>query len=254
MLGKSTSSTDVRAAIAIVDSLGVPLSIEEELIVARAASAAGVLSRALSGFARAKGLEPTDRFTYATVLSRLGRDADAAREFARVPASALMGGVAEYQRARSLLRAGQRAPARTALRRVTTTFATDTAASAPALFLLADLATDDGRDTDARQAFDEVARLYPTSKLAPVSLFRAGIIAFAAGSFDVAAREMEALVARYPRSADASAARYWAGRARERAGDGERARTHWRDVMSTDPLSYYSLLSTRRLGVAPWRP
>jgi len=254
LLGKSTSVADVRAAIAIVDSLGVPLSVEEELIVARAAATAGVLPRAVSGFARARGLEPSDRFIYATVLSRLGRDADAAREFGRVPASAPMGGAAAYQRARSLLRAGQSTSARTELRRVTKAFATDTAVSAPALFLLADLATDDGRDTDARQAFEEVARRYRTSRLAPVSLFRAGIIAFATGSFDVAAREMEALVARYPQSVDASAARYWAGRARERAGDRERARIHWRDVMATDPLSYYSQLSARRLGVSPWRP
>ena len=255
LLASSPSAADARTAIALVDSLGVPLSAADELIVARAAAAAGMQQRAASGFSRAgSGLEPADRFAYATALSRLGRDADAAREFARVPANAAMGGVAAYQRARSLLRAGQGTPARRELRRVTTAFAGDTASAAPALFLLADLATDDGRDAAARQAFTEVARRYPTSRLAPVALFRAGIILFAANSFDAAAREMEAVAQRYPRSVEATAARYWAGRARDRAGDRQRARERWREVMSSDPLSYYSMLSARRLGAPAWNP
>ena len=255
LLAAKPSANDARLAIALLDSSLSPLSAAENLSVARAASGAGLLARAAAGFARAdRDLDAPDRYAYATVLSRLGRDVDAAGQFARVPASSPQAAVAAYQRARSLLRAGQTATARAALRRVTAAFPRDTSVVAPALFLLADLATDDGRDSDARAGFSAVATRFPTSGLAPAALFRAATISYAAGAFDVAARDFDRLVERYPRSTDASAARYWAGRARERAGDRQRAAQRWREVLATDPLSYYALASARRLGVAPWKP
>ena len=248
-------AADVRVTVALVDSVVGPISPDEDLVVARAANGAGLLQRAAAGFARsAASLTADDRYAYGMALSRLGRDADAARELAKVPASAATGGAAAYQRARSLLRAGQGASSRAALRRVMTAFPNDTTAAAPALFLLADLATDEGRDANARTAFLDVARRYPSSTLAPVAQFRAGIIAYAAGNFARAADDLDALVQRFPRSTEISAARYWAGRARERSGDRRRAAERWREVMESDPLSYYSMLSARRLGVAPWRP
>ena len=255
LLAAKPSANDARIAITLVDSSFSPLSANENLVLARAANAAGLLARAETGFARAdRDLDAPSRYAYATVLSRLGRDVDAARQFARVPASSPLGAAAAYQRARSLLHAGQTTAARTALRHVTQAYPRDTNVTAPALFLLADLATDDGRDSDARAGFAEMARRFPTSDLAPASLFHAGVIAYAAGSFDVAAKELDRLVERYPRSTDASAARYWAGRSRERAGDRKRASERWREVMTTDPLSYYALASARRLGIAPWKP
>ena len=255
LLGAKPSATDARIAIALVDSSFSPLSAGENLVVARAANAAGLLARAETGFVRADGdLDASSRYAYATVLSRLGRDVDAARQFGRVPASSPLGAAASYQRARSLLHAGQTSAARAALRKVTQTHPKDTTVTAPALFLLADLATDDGRDSDARAGFAEVARRFPTSDFAPGSLFHAAVIAYAAGSFETAARELDRLVERYPRSTDASAARYWAGRSLERAGDRKRAAERWREVMTTDPLSYYALESAQRLGVPPWKP
>ena len=255
LLAGKPSANDARIAITLLDSSLSPLSAPENLAVARAASSAGLLARAAAGFARAdRELDVPDRYVYATVLSRLGRDVDAAGQFARIPASSTQAAPAAYQRARSLLRARQTPAARTALRRVTETFPRDTSVVAPALFLLADLATDDGRDSDARAGFSAVAKRFPTSGLAPAALFRVATISYVAGGFDVAAREFDRLVERYPRSTDASAARYWAGRARERAGDRKHAMEHWREVMKTDPLSYYALVSARRLGVAPWKP
>jgi len=254
LLAGRPSANDARIAITLLDSSLSPLSATENLAVARAASSAGLLARAAAGFAREdREMDAPDRYAYATMLSRLGRDVDAAAQFARVPASSPQAAVAAYQRARSLLRAGQTSTARTALRHVTATFPRDTNVVAPALFLLADLATDEGRDSDARAGFNTVATRFPTSGLAPASLFRAATISYVAGGFDVAARDFDRLVERYPRSTDASAARYWAGRARERAGDRKRATAHWREVMATDPLSYYALASARRLGVAPWK-
>jgi len=260
LLATQPRAAEVRVAVALLDSslaTTAPLNTREELVVARAASGAGLLARAASGFARAErgsSLDARDRYGYGMVLSRLGRDGDAATQLARVPAGSPLGATAAYQGARSLLRAGKGPASRTALRAVLRTFPRDTSAASLSLFLLADLATDDGRDSDARSAFAELARTYPTSVLAPLARFRAAIIAYAAGSFAPAARELEALVERYPRSTEVLAARYWAARARTRLGDGQRARELWRNVMSADPLSYYSMLSARRLGVDMWRP
>ena len=190
LLAGTPSATDARIAITLADSSLGPLSPDEELIVARAANGAGSLARAASGFVRAArgGLDARDRYAYAMVLSRLGRDADAAVEFGRVPADAPLGGSAAYQRAVSLLRSGKGAQARTALRRIPTAFPRGTNSAAQAMFLTADLATDDGQDRAARTGFLDLVKRYPTSGFAPAAAFHAGVIAYAAGSFDAAAR------------------------------------------------------------------
>jgi len=255
LLAHNPSPGDARTAIALVDSLGPSRSTREEIDLARAASAAGLFPRAVAGFARAeRDLDVASRYAYATALGRLGRDADAAGQFGRIPANTSFSALAAYQRARALMRVGQRSAARTALRRVTQEFPRDTDATAPALFLLADLASDDARDADARAGYLDLSRRFPTHDLAPVSLFRAAIIAYAAGTFDVAARDLDSLVERYPRSTDVSAARYWAARSRDRIGDQKRAADHWREIISTDPLSYYALKSALRLGIPSWKP
>ena len=141
LLATNPSAVEARIAITLVDSSLGPLSPAQQLTVARAASRAGLLTRAARGFASLdRTLDAQDRYAYGVVLSRLGRDADAAKQLARVPSNAPRGASAAYLRARSLLRAGQGSTARTALRRVAQAFPRDTAVAAPALFLLADLA------------------------------------------------------------------------------------------------------------------
>jgi len=255
LLGTNVPAAQARVAIALVDSMLAPLSTAEQLVVARAANEAGVPARAAAGFAAVeRELDPQNRYAYAMVLLRLDRDADAMAQLAKVPAASPVGALAAYQRGRAQLRSGQTSAGRTALRKVVQAFPRDTNAVAPALFLLADLATDEGRDGEARSGFEEMARRYPTSDLAPVSLFRAGIIAYAAGSFDAAKRDFDLLIERYPRSVDVTASRYWSGQARQRSGDRKGAAERWREVMSSDPLSYYAMQSAAALGVAPWAP
>jgi soluble lytic murein transglycosylase len=127
------------------------------------------------------------------------------------------------------------------------TYAHDTAAASSALFLFGDLATDEREDALARATFLDLARRYPTSSWAAEARFRAAIIAFVADSARSAAAELDDLRARYPHD-EVTAALYWAGRAWERAGDQERARTRWREATARDPLSYYGVLSASRLG------
>jgi soluble lytic murein transglycosylase len=195
----------------------------------------------------------SDRYAFGVLLSRARRDAEAVGQFSRITVPRELAAKAAYQRARSLLRAGRGREATVALRRVATQHARTPAGAAPALFLLADLAVDEGRDGAARDALRTLARRYPGSALAARARMQAAVIAFVAGDVRTAAAELDTLVRRFPRSGERLAATYWAGRAWALAGDSARAVARWRDVVG-QPGSYYSVLAARRLGVSPWSP
>jgi soluble lytic murein transglycosylase len=250
-------SSTAREALALLDESFGTLTPEEELRAARSAAASGPASRAAAGFERAfeAGLgNSRDRFTYASLLSRLGRDREAAKQFARVKSPASLAASAASQHARSLLRAGKGSASRTALRQVIRDYRGDKEAASHALYLLADLATDEGRDGPARSAFREVAERYPTSTLGASAAFRAALIAYASGSYRTAAREWDELAKRHPSSSEVLAAEYWSGRAWSEAGDSATARARWEAVERHSRLSYYSMLAARRLGRDPWVP
>ena len=256
LLDKRPRAADARVALDMIDGTFPARTPAEELALAKAASIAGQLSRAAEGFTRAARAELSaeDRYAFAVILLRLGRDLDAAKELARVPDASTLGAQAAYQRARALLHASRTTEARAALRRVIQTFAKDSSVVAPSLFLLADLTVDDGRDSEARTQFLEMARRFPSSSLAPTAMFRAGVIAFSTQSFAQAARDFDALVERHPQAADANAAGYWSGRAYERAGNRAKATERWKDVVAKDSSSYYAIKSSTRLGTPQWHP
>jgi soluble lytic murein transglycosylase len=68
------------------------------------------------------------------------------------------------------------------------------------------------------------------------------------------AREFDDLARRYPRSDEASAAVYWAGRAWASAGDTAAARARWERAAAGEPGSYYTGLAAHRLGLPAWTP
>jgi soluble lytic murein transglycosylase len=257
-IGTPAAAPELRTAIAVLDSAYGPLTPEEELVVARAAGPAGIPGRAADGFPRAfeAGLGGSqDRFDYGGALFRLGRYAETAGAYALVPARDRLGGAAAYQTGRALLRNGKLDEARQVFKRVARRFPRDTAAATPALFLLADLATDDGDDAAARRLFLQVAHRFPASRFAPGARLRAALIALLGGRARQAAHELESLAAAGARAGDeGSAALYWAGRAWAEAHDSARARERWTAVMERDPASYYASLSERRLSADTWSP
>ena len=245
-------SGQARQAIDLLDRSFAPLTDREELIVARTAARVGPPARAASGFSRASSarlLTAQDRFTYGTTLSRLGRERDAAAQFGLI-SEAPLAGRAAYQRARSLLRAGEGATARAMLDTVARVHAGDTAAASLALYLRGDLATDDGDDILARRLFASLAQRYPTSTYAPQARFRAALIAFVAGDTRGAASEFDSIASLFPASGEALASAYWSGRAWMNAGDSAAAVARWRQAIRREPLSYYAILAGRRLGTA----
>ena len=250
-------TAEARQAVDVLDKAFPSLSPAEELIVARSANVSGPVARAIAGYA--KGLatpEATskDRLDYGELLIRAGkyRDAPAVLEQVRAPSN--LAAEAAYQRGRALLLGGDGGGARTALRAVAETYHGDTTGAASALYLLGDLATDDGRDDEAQGYFRSLYRSYPTSSRADDALFRTALIDFIHGDHRQAAMQFDSLVARYPRSSEATAGRYWSGRAWSEAGDRTRATTAWRDVIAREPLSYYAGESARQLKTGPWSP
>ncbi|HEY9479342.1 MAG TPA: transglycosylase SLT domain-containing protein [Gemmatimonadaceae bacterium] len=257
LLERRAGTSDARDAAVLLDESFAPLSAADELLLARSAASSGLAARAVRGFKRVPSASlgtSRDRYSYATMLSRLGREREAADQFRRVTSPASLAASAAYRRARSLLRAGDGAAARTALRHVIRDHRGDEEAASHALYLLADLATDEGRDAPAREAFREIYERYPTSTLAASAGFRAALIAFVSGAELTAAREMDALAKRHPDSPEALAALYWSGRAWSATGDTSTARSRWLQVERLSRLSYYSMLAARRLGRDAWAP
>jgi soluble lytic murein transglycosylase len=254
-LGRDPRSADARAALELLEPFDSTLTREQELVVARAATDAGASARAIAGFRRALAtapLESRDRFTYASALAAAGRSADATRMYAALAADRRYGPLAAYQRARVLLRSGNGAAARTALRQVAARYPTVRAASAPALLLLADLQVDDGDLAGAERSLNELVRRHPDASEAPLASFRTALLAWRRDAH-AAARSFDALARRYPNDEEAPAARYWAARAYARLGQQPAAESRWRALVASDPTSYYGQLSARRLDVKPWR-
>jgi soluble lytic murein transglycosylase len=254
-LGRGPRAADARAALELLQPFDSALARDQELVVARAATDAGASARAVAGFRRALAagaLEPRDRFTYASALAGAGRSADAIRTYAALAADPRYGPLAAYQRARVLLRSGNGAGARTALRQVAARYPAVRAASAPALLLLADLQVDDGDLAGAARSLAELVRRHPDASEAPLASFRAGLLAWRNDARD-AARRFDALARRYPNDEEAAAARYWAARAYARLGQRAAAESRWRAIVASDAASYYGVLSARRLEMKPWR-
>ena len=253
LLGPRGSADDARGAIALLDQSFGPLTRDLELAIARRAESSGPLLRAAEGFARAaaaKPLDARDRLAYGGVLARLGRHREAMAIFRTVQDRAFRP-AAEYQRARSLLALDRRKDAMAVLRRVFTGFRYDTATAAAAGFLDAELLVDDRNDAKARSAYLEVARRFPRTGHGARAALQAGLLAFVHGDTKSAAKEFTALAERPVPTAEAAAALYWAGRAREARGDSAGARARWRAVRDRYPASYYAMAAAGRLGSPP---
>ncbi len=248
-ISTSSNSADTREAIDLFDKVFKTTTPAEELSIARGASKVGLPERAAAGYMKSlrAGLgDATDNFSYGSVLYRLRRFADAAAQFDRVRTPAKLVAAAQYQVARAQIALGNTEEGRATLRRITTAYPADTS-SASALLLLADLATDDNRDQDARQALLTLLKRFPSGRHATSARFRAGLISYIQGDRKAAAAQLDSLVARDANSSEALAAGYWAGRSYAALGDKTKSKARWRSVIKQDPLSYYAVMSAKRL-------
>jgi soluble lytic murein transglycosylase len=255
-IGSHRGTADARAAVDVLDKGFTALSPAAELTIGRATAATGAPARAIAAFQRAlvqPGLvTAADRVSYAGALSRAGRPHDALAQLDSVAGP--LAAQADYQRARVLLTSGTADAVRSALRDVIARFPADTASASAALYLLADLSTDDGHDAQADSLYKTLYTHYPASDRAAAARFNAGMLSFVAGRAAAAGSAFDSLTVMMPRSEDAIAARYWSGRAHLLAGDDTVARDRWRAVVAQQPTSYYAALASARLDEAPWAP
>ncbi len=257
-MSRSNNSPETRDAIGLFDKVFTSTTLSEELIIARAANKAGLPERAANGYAKALGAglgDVSDNIGYGSTLFRLRRYADAATQFTKVRTPPNLAAAAQYQRARAQIALGNTETGRATLRAITTAYPNDTSA-ASSLLLLADLATDDNRDQDARQTLNALLKRFSAGRHATNARFRAGMIAYIQNDRKAAAAEFDSLVARDSNSAEALAARYWAGRSYAALGDKTKSKARWRAIIAQEPLSYYAVMAAKRLDttlVAPDR-
>lgn len=245
----SNTSADTREAISLFDKVFPNATPAEDLVIARAATRSGVPDRAAAGYGRAFRTLPRnadDLFSYGSVLYRLRRYGEAASQFAGVRSPPALAAAAQYQRARALVASGNGSAGRAALRALTTASPADTSAANAYLFL-ADLATDENRDADARSTLLAMLRKFPAGRQASNARFRVGLISYIQGDRKAAAAEFDSLTARDSTSTDALAAGYWAGRSYAALGNQTNARARWRWVIANEPLSYYAVSAAKRL-------
>lgn len=257
VLTSRPGSTEARESAALLLTHFAPLSSGEHLAIARSDATSGSAERAITAFHAAFAMSAGtshDRFALASVLSRAGRDAEAAQQFARVDAPRALAAAAAYQRARSLLRSGQSAAAQRLLQQVTTQYRDLADGSGQALYLLGDLASDARRDAEARTFWKQLAQRYPSHAMTPTARFRAALMAYVAGDLRVAALEWDSLANAPSPGVETNASLYWAGRAWQRLGRATDASARWRQVADRDPRSYYAMLAAQRLGEQPYAP
>ena len=251
ILASPGTAQNARDAILLFDKVYRNPSPAENLAISRAAYVGGLAARSASAFANASAANlgtAQDYFNIGMMLARLDRDNEAALTFDHVTSPSSLAAAARYQRARALLAMGRRDVARSALRDITVKFPADTSA-ASALLLLADLATDENRDGDARKAYASLATRFPRTRHAPLALFKAGLIAYVQRDYRTASAELDSAATLYPNADDALAAMYWSGRAWSARGDTASAKKRWRALLAKEGGSYYSVQSSKRLGI-----
>jgi soluble lytic murein transglycosylase len=239
---------DLQRAIEVLDAAFPRLDPTTELLVARRAAEGGIPSRAVAGYSHVPAglLTEMDVIARARALSVTGRPTEAASRIAATRFSAARAAEAEYVRGVALLRAGRTTAARASLRRVLNGHGT-TAEATDALYWLADLESDAGRDSRARDLLQQACVRQPPGDYSDDACFRAGILGLALGDARRAAAAFDALPSQFESSPELTAALYWAGRAWERNGNTDSARHRWTSVLQREPLSYYAALAAKRL-------
>jgi soluble lytic murein transglycosylase len=246
---------DLVRALEVLDAAFPRLDETSQLLATRRAVEGGITGRVATGYARvpAAMLGDDDMIAWARALIASGRPTEAATRLSGRRFGARAAAEAQYLRGLALVRAGRATRARPVLQSVITTHR-DTREAADALYLVADMENDAGRDARARDLLARSCLAKTPGVYSDEACFLSGILSFALGNMQRAASAFDELGARFPSSDEALAATYWSGRAWERAGKPDVARERWNAVMLREPLSYYGTASARRLAIAPRLP
>ncbi|MEX2582942.1 MAG: transglycosylase SLT domain-containing protein [Gemmatimonadota bacterium] len=120
------------------------------------------------------------------------------------------------------------------------------------LFLVADLSHDDGRLAQAGATYRQVASDFRGTDRAGLSLMRLSGMRYLARDFTGAAALWEEYRSTYPNGERWLQSTYWAARSYDALGDSAAAEALYDSTRNRDPLSYYALLGSERLGQPYW--
>lgn len=121
-----------------------------------------------------------------------------------------------------------------------------------ALYLVADLQHDGGDAASAAPVYQRVVDEFRGTDRAGLALMRLAGMRYLARDFPGAAATWAEYRNAYPTGQRWLEATYWVARSREQMGDAAGARPLYEAIRQRDPLSYYAVLASDRLGVPYW--
>jgi soluble lytic murein transglycosylase len=248
------ASTSAGAAALLMEELG-DLTTADRLALARAFDARGANAKAAAHYRAWLSAEAGTTAERAAARLSMGRALFDAGDYggAISALSSLESAQALHLVGRSEYRRGNQSRGREIFLRVAQRYP-GSGAGSESLFLIADLDHDDLEMSSARPIYRRVASEFRGTDRAGLSLMRLGGAAFLEKDYAGAARIWEEYRSSYPSGERWLESTYWAGRAYEEAGNRETAQQRYREVREREPLSYYALRASEKLGESFWPP
>ena len=253
-LRHAPGSAGAGGAAALLEEMG-ELATTDRLALARTFDARGANGKAVGHYRAWLAAEVGSADERRAVRQALGQaQFDSGEYSAAVSTLQPLGTLeAKYLIARAEYRRGNESRGREAFLRLAREHVGSGLAS-QGLFTVADLAHDELEMTVAKPLYRQVADDFPGTDRAGLSLMRLAGAEFEDGDYASAAALWEEYRTSYPRGERWMQSTYWAGRAYEAAGNRSAADSMYREVITREPLSYYTLQASRRLGEEFWPP
>lgn len=231
------------------------LSSTEQILVARTLMRTGDLVRGTRLMESALKIAPEAdraqiRFELGRVLFGAGKYADASRHLRAVTGKNALAADARYLLARSIYRQSRVPEGKRVLQSVVTDFRA-TSAATRALFLLGDLAHDDGKLDEAVRFFERAAAAPAKTDETALALMRLGDIAFVRGNYVAAAAIFKSFANRYPNGALNDQAIFWSAMSNIKAGQNAAANVQLQELRRSAPISYYAMRAAAIQGASP---
>lgn len=247
---ESEAALDAARTLTSFDDLASPEHLQVGRVLMRngeVSQGARQLEQALTDDRLTEADRSQARYELGRMLFAAGRHADAARHLERVAATHERAPDARFLLGRAHYRQGNKDLGRDVFRKVTEQHPTSPAATR-ALFMLADLAHDEGALDDAAELFERAAATPSKADEAALAAMRRGGIAFAQGDYRAAASIFGTYRTAQPEGAYQTQATYWLALAKMRTGDEAGGRELLHAVRRRSPVSYYGMRAAALLG------
>lgn len=233
------------------------LSVSEQMLAARTLMRTGDVPRGVrvAETALKDGKVPAANrsqlhYDLGRALFGAGKYDDASRHLKAVTGKDERAADARYLLARSNFRRARVPEGKRTLESIIKDFRA-TGAATRALFLLGDLAHDDGKLDEAAKFFERTAAAPVKTDETAVALMRLGDIAFVRGDYARAGDVFKSFAKRYPNGSLHDQAVYWSAMSNLKAGKDTTAKKQLEELRRTSPLSYYAMRAATIQAASP---